>query len=396
MKITPRYGIVLLVLLGVASIASGSPGEIIETRFDRSYSRAQVDDLLPVLFEDVASPDASYGVDAFLVDFETTSLDGTRTPATMQLFVPQLSGPETVPVYLFAPGSTGLVNACRPSREHVIGVDWGRYRIHGLAHAARGTIVAIPDYMNFSVEDEIQPYFISEAEARVVLDAARAVRDFAATSAANAAPSDGVVLAGYSQGGHAVFAAADARATYAPDVEIAGIVGYGPSTNIENLFREWTVAAPLVTYAYATFYGEEQFDPSLILADRWLESLAHDATSQCIGAIQRYYPTEPGPLYRPAFADALENGSLDEEYPEISRLMEANNAGLSGHGIPVLILAGTDDIVVYPESQTEFVNALRERGSDVRYRVFDGVRHDTRQIGFEQAVSWTRDRALDR
>ncbi|MFW6288453.1 MAG: lipase family protein [Spirochaetota bacterium] len=383
-----RLAHILIILVSAVASVAADAGDVIEVQFDLSLTAAEIDAELPTLFVDTAPPQSDYAVDIYFVEYETTALDGSATPSRAQLFVPRLPSASEVPLYLFAPGSTGLVEACRPSREHVIGVDWGRYRIHALAHAGQGSIVVMPDYMNFWVSGEIQPYYVSRAEAHVLLDAVRSARAVLANSDHSAQPASGAFLAGYSQGGHAVFAAADLHAEYAPEVEIAGIIGYGPSTNVENLFREWTVAAPLVTYAYAGLYGRDRFDPSVILQDRWLEGLEHDVTTQCIGAIQRYYPLEPEPLYRQEFTDALLGGRLAEEYPRISELMELNNAGLSGHGLPVLILGGTDDIVVFPDSQADFAAALCERGSAVRYRVFEGARHDTRQIGFSEAVQW--------
>ena len=376
----------------LSACAHGNTGVNVEAELDRSFSAAEIDAELPVLFADVQPAPARYGVDVYFIDFDTTDFDGASVSTRAQVFVPRLEGAEDVPLYVFAPGSTGLTYGCRPSREHLINVDWGRYRIHGLAHAAQGSIAVVVDYMHSDVIGGIEPYFVADAEGRVVLDAIRAARSFLDGSDYHAQPASGAFLAGYSQGGHAAFAAADLREEYAPDVEIAGIIGYGPSTNVENLFREWTVAAPLVIYAYSRHYGEDRFDPARMLADQWLDSLSHDVMTQCIGGIQRYYPTEPGPLYRPEFTEALLGGRLADEYPDIAQIMEENNVGLSGHGIPALILAGTDDVVVIPESQTAFVTALCEQGSAVRYRIFDGVRHDTRQIGFGEAVEWMRAR----
>ncbi len=390
-----RVGALLVVFTFLTACAHGDAGAIVEVELDRSLSRAEIDAELPALFEAVQPPAARYDVDIHYLDFETMDLDGSAVSTRAQLFVPLLEEAERVPLYLFAPGSTGLTHGCRMSREHLINVDWGRYRVHGLAHAAQGSIVVMPDYMHSDVIGGIEPYFISIAEARVVLDAVRAARLFLVGSDYHAQPASGVFLAGYSQGGHAVFSAADLRDEYAPDVEIAGIIGYGPSTNVENLFREWTVAAPMVIYAYSRFYGEGQFDPARMLADRWLDSLSHDVMTQCIGGIQGFYPLEPGPLFRPEFTEVLLDGRLADEYPDIAELMEENNAGLSGHGIPVLILAGSDDIVVFPKSQTEFVTALCELGSPVRYRIYEGARHDTRQIGFDEAVDWMRARLDD-
>lgn len=370
-----------------AGAASAEPGRIISVQKDREFTPRGISSRLPALFEGLPAPTPRYLVDVFLLDFETTGLDGAATPTRIQLFVPRVPEPRDVPLYVFAPGSTGLVDACRPSREHIIGVDWGLYRTHALAHAGHGSIVAVADYMRFHERGEIQPYFVSIAEARVLLDAVRAVRQFMSDSDYYAQPYEGAFLAGYSQGGHAAFSAADFQSEYAPDVEIAGVIGYGPSTNVENLFREWTVAAPLVIHSYATVYGKDLFDPELILQDRWLQNLARDVTTQCIGAIQQYYPTELEPLYRAEFADALLGGTLALEYPDIARLMSVNDAGLSGHGVPALILSGTDDIVVYPDSMREFVAALCREGSAVRHIVYE-ARHDTRQIGFQDAADW--------
>lgn len=377
----------LLLLFVAASSATAEPGTIIDAQKDEVFAPAGIADRLPALFVEVGAPIPQYAVDVYVLDYETTGLDGAATQTRVQLFVPRLTEPLTVPLYVFASGSTGLVDACRPSREHIIGVNWGLYRTHALAHAGRGSIVAIPDYMSFQVEGKVQPYFVSMAEARVLLDAVRAVRSFMVESDYLARPYDGAFLAGYSQGGHAAFSAADFQADYAPDVEIAGIIGYGPSTDVENLFREWTVAAPLVVYSYATVYGRDLFDPGLILQERWHENLMRDVTSQCIGAVQRYYPTEPWSLYRVEFADALLSGTLARDYPDIARLMALNDAGLTGHGFPALILSGTDDIVVYPDSMRRFVAALRREGSPVEHIVYQ-ARHDTRQIGFQDAVDW--------
>ena len=386
-----RCGVVtaFLMVTFALELAVAEPGEVLRAREDGTVSPSTIAERLPSLFEDARLPSPHFRVDVYQIDYETTDLAGRPSPTRLQLFVPRIPRRGDVPFYVFAPGSTGLVDACRPSREHVVGVDWGLYRTHALAHASQGTIVAVPDYMSFHVAGEIQPYFIATAEARVLLDAVRATRRFLAESSYRAQPYRGTFLAGYSQGGHAVFAAADLQGEYAPDVEIGGIIGYGPSTNVENLLREWTVAAPLLAYAYATYY--DAFDPGLILQDRWLENLSVDATRQCIGAVQAYYPTEAGPLYRPEFARALYDGTLEVDYPSIAALLDRNNAGLSGHGLPALIISGTDDIVVYPESMRGFVAELCGRGSPVLHRVYE-ARHDTRQVGFRDTVAWMWER----
>ena len=57
--------------------------------------------------------------------------------------------------------------------------------------------------------------------------------------------------------------------------------------------------------------------------------------------------------------------------------------------MPGLILQGTDDIVVRPASQGEFARALCQAGNPVKYVVYRG-RHDTRQVGYWEALEWMR------
>jgi acetyl esterase/lipase len=144
----------------------------------------------------------------------------------------------------------------------------------------------------------------------------------------------------------------------------------------------------MAVYAFSLMYGSERFDPKLILGSRWVASLARDVTRQCVGGMQQYYPWSARELFQPAFADALFARKLAEKYPEIHRILQENSTGLSGHRIPCLILQGTDDVVIRPASQEEFARKLCQAGSAVRYVLYRGRRHDTRQIGYWEALDW--------
>ncbi|MFW6232308.1 MAG: serine aminopeptidase domain-containing protein, partial [Spirochaetota bacterium] len=137
-----------------------------------------------------------------------------------------------------------------------------------------------------------------------------------------------------------------------------------------------------------TLYGDEAFDPLRVLAEPWASKLAYDTTRQCVGAMQSHYPDRATDLFRVDFMKSLWAGTLAITHPELYRIMEDNRAGLTGHGVPVLILQGTDDIVVDRRTQDRFVITLREAGSDVRYLVYEGARHDTRQISWPAVVEW--------
>jgi len=380
----------------------------VEVEFDRFYSAEEVNATTGSLFEGYERPPARSGVDVYWLRYESRYSDGARSVVTSQLFVPRpgdggdpeghqetagtagadREGPRDL--YLFGPGSTGILDVCRPSREHVAGIYWGSYRAHTLAFAGQGMVGLLPDYMGFGDANRLQPFFHEEAGAQLMLDGVRAVRSF--LRRAGRRGIDRVFLAGYSQGGHAAFAAADYRERYAPDVAIDGIIGYGPTTNMHALIREFVVVAPVVAYSFRNRYGVERFDPALMLQDRWLESLDHDVTRQCIGGIQSYYPWNPYELYRGEFVESLMADELGRDFPEIDAILREQSTGLSGHGVPALILQGTHDIVVYPQSQREFVTRLRQAGSEVRYNIYENERHDVRQAAYRDVLAWIEEK----
>lgn len=396
-----RLELLRLLLLGCAVALCApallaEPGALVEVEFDRSYSAEEVNAATASLFEGYERPPARSGVDVYWLRYESRYSDGARSVVTSQLFVPQPgagggeghadSGEGPRDLYLFGPGSTGILDVCRPSREHIAGIYWGSYRAHTLAFAGQGMVGLLPDYMGFGDPGRLQPFFHEEAGAHLMLDGVRATRAF--LRRAGRPGIDRVFLAGYSQGGHAAFAAADYRERYAPDVAIDGIIGYGPTTDMHALIREFVVVGPVVAYSYRSRYGVDRFDPARMLQDRWLESLDHDVTRQCIGGIQSYYPWDPYELYRRDFVEPLMAGELGRDFPEIDAILRQQSSGLSGHGVPALILQGTDDIVVYPESQRDFVTALRQAGSEVRYYIYENERHDVRQAAHLDVLAW--------
>jgi acetyl esterase/lipase len=390
-----RTGLLTFIALLSAAALFGKPGEVLAVSLVETLAPSGIDELMPELYTDVAAPQARYTVDCYLMRLESTYLDGKPTPVTVQVFVPRYPDREKRILYVFAPGSTGLRDACRPSREHIAGIHWGLYRTHVLSHVGQGAIGVLPDYMGFGDPDpsHLQPYMSAVAEGRVMLDAIRAVQEFLSQKYPQNISGTAVFVAGFSQGGHAAFAAADLRARYAPRVRIDGIIGYGPSTDVEALFREFPEVAPMAIYTYSKIYGRDRFDPDLILAPKWAATLEKDVTRQCVGGMQSYYPATARALFRAEFADSLLNGTLREEYPEIEKIMRENSPGLSGHRIPALILQGSDDIVVMVKSQEAFVRALCRTACPVKYSLYKGRRHDTRQIGFQEARAWMERRA---
>ena len=381
----------VLLLASVPAARPLEPGALTGAELVETLAPADVDRIVAALFEEATMPAAAFPVDCYTLRFQSRYPDDSPALATAQLFVPRPPDPGLPAIYLFAPGSTGLINSCRPSREHLAGIRWGLYRAHVLAFAGQGLLGLLPDYIGFGDPGRLQPYMSAVAEGRLVLDAIRAARAFLEQSAGVRLPRGrpAVFVSGFSQGGHAIFAAADLQRAYAPEVRLTGIIGYGPTTDLEALFREFPVAAPMAIFTYSRLYGTARFDPGLILQERWAGSLERDVTRQCVGGMQQYYPWSARELFTPAFADALFARRLAGRFPEIHRILKENSPGLTRHRVPSLILQGTDDIVVRPASQGEFVRGLCQAGNPVKYVVYRG-RHDTRQVGYWEALEWMR------
>jgi acetyl esterase/lipase len=384
--------IALMSLLATTAPLAAAPGDIVSIELEQTMLPGQIDAFVAKLYAGYPAPKASYTVDVYWVRFHSTYPDGQPAVAQAQVFVPRyVSGRQTVRVlYAFGPGSTGVIDSCRPSREHVAGIRWGLYRAHVLSHVGQGVIGVIPDYLGFGDPNRDQYYMVAEAEAAAMLDSIRATKALLAEKKVHGVTGTRNFTAGFSQGGHAAFAAADYQDSYAPEVELDGVIGYGPSTDLVALFKEFPSVAPMVLYTFRNLYGEDLVDPGLVLLPKYSVDLDDDITRQCVGGMQSYYPADPKQLFRPEFVKALLSGQLDVEYPALYEVLRANSTGLGAHGVPALICQGTDDIVVYDDTQKAFAAALEASGVDTKLAIYPGSRHDTRQVSFDDVQKWMR------
>ena len=109
----------------------------------------------------------------------------------------------------------------------------------------------------------------------------------------------------------------------------------------------------------------------------------------CVNEFQYFYPYEREPLYTEEFYAALYADRLDEAFPDFKALLDENVSGLDGHGKPVLMIQGNQDIIVTNAAQRRFVAQLREAGSEVELVEMEGVRHrHTRPAGFARSVEF--------
>jgi pimeloyl-ACP methyl ester carboxylesterase len=393
--VLPALALAALAALGAPTASaqsatrSAAPGALLEWSFREQCSPARIDELARPLFEGFESPNLRFAVDAYSLSFRSTDHDGSGAVIHAGLFVPRYVEPESRPVLVFGSGTTGISDACAPSLEVPEVRRWGHYRANMLAYASAGFITIFPDYLGFNDPERPQRYFSRQAEGHVLLDAARAARAFFAEYPQKVRPSGAVFTAGYSQGGHAAFAAADLQPSYAPEVRLRGVIGFAATTNVTTLLKEGAYYAPHVLYSYSSMYGRQQIEPADYLQERWARTLEIDANSMCVDEFQKLYPFDGRQLYRPEFYEALHGDRLGESYPALAAALFANRSGVSGHGLPALLVQGDADAIVTTASQTRFAEELRQAGSEVRLLVLKGIQHRyTRPAGFRASVEW--------
>jgi dienelactone hydrolase len=349
--------------------------------------------LLNVEYLRRSSSSGEYAVDLYRLQYETIDEGGQAAPITAELWVPYVERPTAFPVIVHAAGTTGIGDGCAPLNERALERNWGNYYGHSLTYASHGYVVILPNGLGFDDSDRIHPYFVADLQARVLLDAARAVyalADDPSLDSMLAKPDDAVFFMGYSSGGHAAFATKDWTSSYARELPIKGVIGFGPTNNPETLLREDPVFAPYLVYAYRDFYGPEVVEVTDVFAQRWIATFESDVLSKCVDEIFDYYTRSARTMYTETFSDILYGETLDQRYPLFAEKLDANATGLSGgQGIPVLILQGTADTVVTPDSQRAYRSQLCERGDHVTFLEYPAVAHtDIRRTSFGDVLAW--------
>ncbi|MCK4858920.1 MAG: hypothetical protein KAT58_13180, partial [candidate division Zixibacteria bacterium] len=229
----------------------------------------------------------------------------------------------------------------------------------------------------------------------LMLDSLRAARAVVSSAESRrrstVQPSTSNVTAGYSQGGHAALAAADMVTYYAPELQLDGAIGFGSTNSVETLMRTVAYYAPEIIYSYLQIYGEKRVKVEELLLPRWIPTLEEDVLRMCVNEFQYFYPFDGESLYTQRFHEALQERRVNKEFPDFASILDENETGLSGHGIPVLLVEGVQDIIITPPNQREYADQLRESGSAVDLVELDGVRHrHSRPAGFQVSVDFIR------
>lgn len=326
---------------------------------------------------------APAGTSAYRVLYRSTSFRGEPIAVSGIVVIPDAPAPVGGrPIVAWAHPTSGIVPRCAPSLA-----TFKFQQMQGLRDLiSRGYAVAATDYPGLGTAGP-HPYLIGRSEGYAVLDSIRAARAVAQTGTIHRA-----ALWGHSQGGQAVLFAAKLAASYAPELEIAGVAAAAPATDLGTLMKD-DIASPggknllaMTLWSWSRVFGASLsglVDPAALpvidrLANVCLESLVDIGPRKHAGEeLQRRF---------------LLVDDLTAKEPWRSLLAE-NTIGVLPPRIPVLLVQGSADDTVRPDVTRDYMRRLCANGSRVKAILLPGAGHGmTAMRGARDAVAWIAER----
>ncbi|KPW60016.1 Secretory lipase [Pseudomonas caricapapayae] len=298
-----------------------------------------------------------------------TSTDGRSNgliAVSGALFIPEGTPPKGGwPLMAWAHGTVGSADVCAPSFARRSDRDT-RYLNEWLG---RGYAIVATDYEGLGTPG-LHPFGLSSPLAYGVLDSIRAVQR------ADFNLSLRVVVFGQSQGGRAAFATAVYKKTYAPELNIVGVVATGTPYPMAQSrekhpapdpFRDQV--SPSLAYNLLRLSTAALIDPSFVptdyLSDR---SKPAFATSQreCLQTIERKVVAD-GLTFNNSFKrspdPALDQVNRHSDYPTLKT------------DIPVFIGTGGKDVISPVRSQIALVKDACKAGDRVEWHYYPQLDH---------------------
>ena len=286
----------------------------------------------------------------------TDGVTGGGTEASGTVFVPKGSAPPGGwPIVSVGHGTTGVTDECAPSLyPNLLGTI-------GLVtpFLERGTVVVVTDYQGLGTPGD-PAYLDPDAAAYDVIDAVRAAR--------NVVPDVGTRwgAVGTSQGGQAVWAAAERSGDYGDGLQLVGAAALSPTADLTRFFApetEQTVSRQLlVPYLYA---GLRAVDPSAERSDYIRGTFADNVTAlTACSDLLGFSKADAGAVLDPA--DALPD--TEEASGRMTQWLESVAVPTSRTGVPLLVLVGERDDLIDPQWTRDAVAEACALGDDVEFR----------------------------
>jgi pimeloyl-ACP methyl ester carboxylesterase len=265
-------------------------------------------------------------------------------------------------IYAWAHGTVGQGDQCAPSRQIRDNLP-----VYGGYEVLQGIALVETDYEGLGTPGE-PTYLEGISEGHAVLDSVRA-----AAQLPGVGPPGAVVIAGHSQGGGAALWAAQLAHTYAPELDVRGVVALAPAAHFETIVQ--AMSAPpfnrylgymiLATDGLHAAYGNA-FDPSQVLTPAALAYLPK-ASTECVDATIAHW------MNKPITSVMAHDPST---VPSMARIFAAESPGSTNPGMPIFLAQGTQDdqvpVAVSAQLETDYCRL----GANVSRHVYPNVDHN--------------------
>jgi len=319
---------------------------------------------------------------AWRILYTTTGLGGAPSVASALVVVPQTPGPH--PVIAWTHGTTGVATGCAPSLLPEPFISGAMPDLNEALGA--GWAVVATDYIGLGTATQHE-YVVGEPAARAELDALRAARQLPDLELA-----DETVVWGHSQGGHAALWTGGLASTYAPELDIRGVVAMAPAANLPALLQSFASSSLSLLFGAFVLTGYEAAYPDVKAAD-----YVKPSARITVDEVSRRCLVDPATLVTVAQA-GLSGGPVWTRDPSTGALGERaeENIPLLPIPVPLLIAQGLADPLIVPSAQQAYVDELCSRGQALDYRTYPGRDHMGVVQGdsplLPQLMEWTTER----
>ncbi|MDP4038773.1 MAG: lipase family protein [bacterium] len=367
-------------------------GKILTSEKPVSYNRDETLALIKQTDKNFDLP-VKYSITKQIIRYNTADRLSSDVPVYARVYAPEGVNSKT-PILAFAPGTTGIADKCAASLEVPQKSNWANYDSLLSAYASQGFTVITTDYEGMRDPTRMHHYMVGEMEGRAVLDSIRALHNLNETK--KNVDKNRVFIGGYSQGGHAAFWADKITSSYASELKIKGIIGFGPVDDVEKTWADITNGAninwfgPFVLTSYQDYY-KVNYPLDRILLPRWQSSLTTDVNNHCIDSAVTYWGRNPQSIYTKEFLDALKNKNLlYANYPQLAADLDKNITGNIQTSSYKLINQGAVDNLILPDQQNQMVDRLCKNGNKyVTYKLYNDANHyNTMVKSFKDVLSW--------
>jgi pimeloyl-ACP methyl ester carboxylesterase len=317
------------------------------------------------------------GARAWKVLYHSRAVDGSDVAVSGVIVAPSDPAPAGGrPVISWAHGTHGIADNCAPSRT----ADMVS-RLPSIGKVvAQGYVVVATDYEGLGTPGP-HPYLVGESEAHGVLDIARAAQQLPGTGA-----SSKTFVWGHSQGGQAALFAGELAPTYAPDLDLVGVVAGAPVTDAAAMFPAAATIPDTLGFAVMGMVGltaaYPDADISKVLTPAGLEQ-TKIIDQKCYGAVLDAFkqPVDQVIAHNPA------------DVPPFPEIFAADSAGRTATGVPMFVYQGLSDGVVYKTFTDRYVAKACALGNTVQYQTYsDSDHYDENAAAEKDVLEWMQAR----